>query len=183
MLHLKHKKAEVARWEATENEWSRRLVRRFPLTLPDSAYKTKHFFLFHDCGTSWAVLLYSSSQQHPQPFFLFLSIERQQQLNLSYRAVLLEIARINDPTSLPYSLCNNSTKKNTVQQYSCFETWVLLLQVYTLCTFCCKYSVFFLFLRRHQFWFQRAKRCILSSTLQMNHGISCIEVAKSHYYS
>lgn len=148
MLHLKHKQAEDARWEATEEEWSRRLDRRFPLTLLDSAYKTKHFFFSFFFSRLWNIMrgvIVQLLTATSSTICSFLSIERQQQLNLSYGAVLLEIARINDPTSLPYSLCNNSTKENTVQQYPCFETWVLLLQVYTLCTYCCKYSVFFLF--------------------------------------
>lgn len=42
---------------------------------------------------------------------LSFSMKQQQLLNLSFRAVLLENARIFTPLSSPYSLCNNSTNK------------------------------------------------------------------------
>lgn len=112
---------------ATDREWCYKTILRWQM---------KH--IFHYCGTLGVVLSYCTAF-HNNIFFLHGSTTA---AYLSFRAVLLEISPVNARSSLFYSLCNNSTNKNTVQQYSCFKTWAiyrytlfLLLAVNILCSF------------------------------------------------
>ena len=103
------------------------------MNLLDVASTSKHF----EYGTCYGVGLHG---------VLFFSVRWQQQPNLSFRAVLLETARVIELLSLPSSLCNNSSNKNSAAVFLLKNISFSSagdIRIYTLFTVSSKYSLFF----------------------------------------